>query len=62
MQGLNLVQQLTSGQPIWLLHLLEDVLGPLFVHVPGAALLSTAAAFGLWHVRTWWAANLTLFR
>ncbi|GAX78293.1 hypothetical protein CEUSTIGMA_g5735.t1 [Chlamydomonas eustigma] len=60
--GLNLVQQLTSGQPAWLMHSLEDSLGPVIMYVPAAALLGAAAAFGLWHVRTWWTANLTLLR
>ena len=55
--GLGLGQQLISGQPVWLLHALEDCLGGVLSTIPQTFVLAMAAPLALWHLRCWWAAN-----
>jgi len=56
--GCNLYQQLVAGMPGAVTGVLEDLCGPLLAVAPRLLLVATAAVFSLWHVRTWWAANL----
>jgi hypothetical protein len=62
MQGLTVYQQLVAGQPAWLTCALEDRMGKMMMGLPQLAILLVASVFALWHLRTWWAANIEVAR